>query len=91
MKYLITSVEGKTEKKDIRDFVDNYLIAKDSRALREYIKEIQPDVDMSFFPSEGSNRISIPLGSSFFGLTSETAPKLEQLYLHSNPRNSISW
>jgi hypothetical protein len=66
MKYLITSVEGKTEKKDIRDFVDNYLLAKDSRALREYIKEIQPDVDMSFFPSEGSNRISIPVGIQFF-------------------------
>jgi hypothetical protein len=39
LKYIITSVEGAREKKDIRDFVDNYLLAKDSRALREYIKE----------------------------------------------------
>ena len=66
LKYIITSVEGNRERKDIRDFVDNYLLAKDSRALREYIKEIQPDVDMSFFPSEGGDRVNIPVGVSFF-------------------------
>jgi hypothetical protein len=66
LKYIITSVEGNREKKDIRNFVDNYLLAQDSRALREYIKTIQPDVDLSFFPSEGSDRVSIPIGISFF-------------------------
>jgi hypothetical protein len=66
LKYIITSVEGKTERKDIRDFVDNYLLAKDSRALREYIKEIQPDVDMTFFPSGDGDGINIPVGVSFF-------------------------
>ena len=66
LKYIITSVEGNRERKDIRDFVDNYLLAKDSRALREYIKEVQPDVDMSFFPSEGGDRVNIPVGISFF-------------------------
>ena len=66
LKHIITSVEGNHEKKDIRDFVDNYLLAKDSRALREYIKEVQPDVDMSFFPSDGGDRVNIPIGVSFF-------------------------
>ena len=66
LKYLITSVEGKTEKKDIREFVDNYLLAMDSRALREYVKEIQPDVDLTFFPQGRSTRISIPIGINFF-------------------------
>jgi len=66
LKYIITSVEGSREKKDIRDFVDNYLLAKDSRALREYIKELQPDVDLSFFPSDGGDRVNIPVGVSFF-------------------------
>ena len=66
LKYIITSVEGNRERKDIREFVDNYLLAKDSRALREYIKEVQPDVDMSFFPSEGGDRVNIPVGISFF-------------------------
>jgi hypothetical protein len=66
LKYVITSVEGSREKKDIRDFVDNYLLAKDSRSLREYIRELQPDVDLSFFPSDGGDRVNIPVGVSFF-------------------------
>jgi hypothetical protein len=66
LKYMIVSVEGNRDKKDIRNFVDNYLLAQDSRALREYIREIQPDVDLTFFPSNGSNRVNIPIGVSFF-------------------------
>ena len=66
LKYLITSVEGKTESKDIREFVDNYLLARDSRALREYIKEIQPDVDLTFFPDGGGEPTNIPIGLNFF-------------------------
>lgn len=66
LKYLITSVEGSTDKKDIRNFVDNYLLAQDSRALREYIKLIQPDVDLSYFPSGSEDRINIPIRTNFF-------------------------
>lgn len=66
LKYMITSVEGMRDKKDIREFIDTALLAQDSRALREYIKEIQPDVDLTFFPSEGSDRVNIPIGISFF-------------------------
>lgn len=66
LKYLITSVEGKTESKDIREFVDNYLLARDSRALREYIKEIQPDVELTFFPEGSNDRVNIPIGVRFF-------------------------
>jgi hypothetical protein len=46
---MILSVNGSTEKKDIREFVDNYLLAQDARAFRNYINEIQPDVDLTFF------------------------------------------
>ena len=66
LKYLITSIEGKRDKVDIRDFIDNYFLAQDSRALREYIREIQPDVDLTFFPGGNSDRINIPIGVSFF-------------------------
>ena len=66
LKYIITSIEGNRERKDIRNFVDNYLLAQDSIALREYIKSIPPDVDLTFFPSEGSDRVNIPIGISFF-------------------------
>jgi hypothetical protein len=66
LKYIITSVEGSRETKDIREFVDNYLLAQDSRALREYIKEIQPDVDLTFFPDGSSDRVNISIGINFF-------------------------
>jgi hypothetical protein len=66
LKYMITSVEGMRDKKDIREFVDTALLAKDARPFREYVKEIQPDVDLTFFPSNGSDRVNIPIGVSFF-------------------------
>jgi hypothetical protein len=66
MKYIITSVGGNRDMKDIRDFVDNMFLARDSRALREYIKEVQPDVDMTFFPEGQTNKIDLPIGLNFF-------------------------
>ena len=47
-------------------FVDNIFLARDSRALREYVKEVQPDVDLTFFPDGGNEKVSIPVGLSFF-------------------------
>ena len=52
-------------KKTIREFVDNYLLAMDSRALRENIKQQQPDVDMSYILDDGEE-VEIPLGLTFF-------------------------
>jgi hypothetical protein len=36
---MITSVNGDTENKTIREFVDNYMLARDSRAFREHIRK----------------------------------------------------
>ena len=68
LKYLITSVEGDSEAKTIRDFIDNYLLARDSRALREYIREIQPDIDLkTFIELNGESlEIEVPIGVNFF-------------------------
>jgi hypothetical protein len=66
LKYIITSINGNRESKDIRQFVDTQFLARDSRALREYIKEVQPDVDLTFFPEGSSEKVSIPVGLSFF-------------------------
>ncbi|OVE73895.1 hypothetical protein BVX94_02460 [bacterium B17] len=41
LKYMIISVDGNEEKKDIRDFVDNYFLARDARAFREYVRSIR--------------------------------------------------
>ncbi len=66
LKYIITSVNGDTTPKVIRDFVDNHLLAMDSRALREYIKNVQPDVDLTFFPDGSEKAVNIPIGLNFF-------------------------
>jgi hypothetical protein len=69
LKHIITSVEGKRDAKDIREFVDNYLIAKDARALREYYSKISPDVNLTFKPEDESytgEGIAIPVSINFF-------------------------
>lgn len=66
LKYIITSVGGNRETKMIRDFVDNELLARDSRALREQIKATQPDVDLTFFPHGNDKPINLPIGIRFF-------------------------
>jgi hypothetical protein len=65
LKYIITSVGGDRDEKSIREFVDNYLLARDSRALREYIKSIQPDVDLNYTLSSGAE-VTIPISLNFF-------------------------
>ena len=66
LKHQITSINGEEDKSKIREFVDNYLLAQDSRALRERIKELGPDVDLTFFPEGRDRRVDIPIGLSFF-------------------------
>ncbi len=69
MKYLITSINGNYENKAVREFVDTSLLARDARELRNYIKEIQPDVDLSFdYEDKRGNlkKVLIPLSVNFF-------------------------
>lgn len=65
LKHMITSVDGSEEQKDIRDFVDNRLLARDSRSFREHIKLTQPDVNLSYILDDGKEVI-VPIGLSFF-------------------------
>jgi len=69
LKHMITSVEGKRDQKDIRDFVDNYLIAKDARALRQQYNKITPDINMKFTPDDPDyvgEGIDVPISLNFF-------------------------
>ena len=69
MKYIITSVDRDTDTKVIREFVDNQLLARDSRELRNYISKIQPNVDLTFeYESRNGDlkTASIPVGLNFF-------------------------
>jgi hypothetical protein len=65
LKHVITSIDGSSEPKDIREFVDNYLLARDSRALREEIKLKQPDVNLTVVTDSGEE-VDVPIGLNFF-------------------------
>ena len=65
LKYIITSVNGDNESKTVRNFVENGLLARDSRALRNHLKEVQPDVDLTY-TTDSNEEITIPIGLSFF-------------------------
>jgi len=70
LKFQITAVNGERERKTINNFVDTYLLATDSRALRSYMREVSPDLDTKFefvaadgYTQEG---VDLPIGVSFF-------------------------
>jgi hypothetical protein len=66
LKFMITEVDGDSKKSTIRKFVDNYFLARDSRAFRAYVASIQPDVDLTFYPEGGpEGGVDIPIGISF--------------------------
>ena len=66
LKYMITSVDGMYEKKDVREFVDKYLLAQDARAIREFYGTIAPDVDLTYYSEDREEEMSIPIGINFF-------------------------
>ena len=69
LKHTITSVDGNDDPKVIRDFVDNHLLAREARELRQYINRVSPDVNLTFdYEGDGYTEegVSIPLGISFF-------------------------
>lgn len=65
LKYTITSVNGDSERKTVREFVDNQLLARDSRALRQEIKRISPDIDLTI-QGDGGEDIAVPINLNFF-------------------------
>jgi hypothetical protein len=70
LKHIIIAVDGESGRSNINNFVDNELFAVDSRALRSYMKQISPDLDMSFtFISDATGEVKeldIPMDVSFF-------------------------
>jgi len=69
MKHIITSINGDYEKSTVREFVDTKLLARDSRALRKYIVDLQPDVELTF-DYENKNgdfvKMPVPVNLNFF-------------------------
>ena len=70
LKHTILSINGNYDTKEIRDFVENTMLARDARALRQYINEIQPginmDVDVEFKDGHVESNVNLPINLNFF-------------------------
>jgi len=69
LKQMILSVDGKTEKSYINNFVENEFLSRDSFALREYLVDITPDVDMSVKITNSNGKeveVAVPITVRFF-------------------------
>jgi hypothetical protein len=69
-RFMITSVDGNGEMGYITNFINNGFLTKDTKAFREHIKKISPDVKMEFEyenPDSGEKEVRpIPMGVGFF-------------------------
>ena len=68
LKHQIVVVNGNIDQNAIREFVEYNLLAADSRALRKYIKDIAPDVDLTtkVVINDVEEDIDIPINLNFF-------------------------
>ena len=69
LEHAILSIAGVTDRAKINHFIRN-MPARDSRALRKYIDEIEPGIDLTAWfdcPACGEgSELAVPLGVSFF-------------------------
>ena len=70
LRYTIIEVDGDNKPETITAFSQN-MLARDSMALRNYINEISPDIDLTSEIEIGGETVSvsIPLTVEFFGLS----------------------
>ena len=69
LKNMIISVDGKSDKAYINNFVDNEFLSIDSLAFREYLTSITPDVDMTTKVVDSTGKeseVTIPVTLRFF-------------------------
>ena len=69
LKYMITSVDGKSEPSYINNFVENEFLSVDSFEFRKYLSSITPDMDMSTTITDSNGKeqvITVPVTVRFF-------------------------
>jgi hypothetical protein len=70
LRYMIQEVDGNTDRGFINNWVKNNLLARESRALRNYVRDISPDLELTFqFISDITGEeedLDIPFGVGFF-------------------------
>lgn len=69
LKHMITSINGKTDQASIRDFVENHLLAPESRELKKIYNDVSPDIDTVVTVEKGGyvqEGVVIPININFF-------------------------
>lgn len=70
MKHLILKINGESDNAKIRKFVDTELLAIDSRAIRQFLKTVTPEIDLSIDVPDGDSgatfHCSLPVGLDLF-------------------------
>ena len=68
LKYMIISVNGDSERKTVREFVDTYFLAQDARSFRKHVADQQPDINLTSQVDliGGVEDIDIPITVNFF-------------------------
>jgi len=75
LRYMIKSVDGNSDLGYINKFISNSFLAKDSKAFREYVKKIAPDMNMVFEYTHDDGEVEvvpIPMGVNFFWPSEES-------------------
>ena len=70
LRYMVVAVDGDDSEIAVNKFVKNQFLAQDSKAFRDHITEISPDVDMTFWyfseATGNEQQMKLPLGVNFF-------------------------
>ena len=69
LKKQIISVDGETDRGEINNFVDNQFLSQDTRAYRDNLTKISPDVifEQEYTSQIGEpHKVNIPIGVRFF-------------------------
>lgn len=67
--HMIISINGSSERSDVREFVNKYFLAKDAREFRKYYTTISPDLNLKIpvTNTEGEEEdVDLPIGINFF-------------------------
>jgi hypothetical protein len=75
LRYMIKSVDGNTDIGRINKFINNEFLARDSKAFRDYVKKVSPDMNMVFKYTHEDGEVEeapIPIGVGFFWPSEES-------------------
>jgi hypothetical protein len=94
---MIQEIDGNTDRGFINNFVKNNLLARDSKALREYVRTISPDYEFKvmnspqILPVKRRHLIYLS-GLGFFTLPSDYSIQLHsQIWEMVNYGNGFTW